>query len=435
MDSGLISELRIVDGTSLLNVVGVSFHRAPVEFREVVAVTPEALDPLLRSLGRAVVLATCNRTEIYTDDLSSRGQLAAIEALAERAGDRASTLADCVYEYRGDAAVRHLFAVAAGLDSMILGETQILGQIRGAIDSAQAAGALSPILRHVFQQALRTGRRARAETFIGRHAASVSYAAVELARGVFGDLQRRRAVVIGAGETGEITARTLVEHGVEVVAVANRTIAHAQALVDRFGGEAIGLDRLAPALGRADIVISATDARDYVVPHAAVAAAMPERGERPLFLVDIAVPRDIDPAVRAIPNVILHDIDDLKAICDANLARRAGEIQRVQTLIDREVERFTRWCQGRRALPTVIALRQHVEQIREQELQEALGRLRHLGQRDHAVVADLSRAIVNKLLHQPTIRLKSSHGSRTDDLATEVIDLFGLRQPDSEAGG
>jgi len=410
----------------------VSYHQAPVELRELVAVSPASLDSTLRSLGNAVILTTCNRTEIYQDLPDPGATCPGREFLLERADPRSGELADILYTRSGEAALRHLCLVSAGLDSMVIGEAQILGQIREALDAATQAGTTTPTLVHAFHDALRVGRRARAETFIGRHAVSVSYAAVELARGVFGHLAGRQAVVVGAGETGELTARTLVEHGVTISAVANRTVAHAQQLVSRFGGRAVGLDDLPKALVAADILISATDAPGFVVTREAIASATSVRPDRPLFLVDIAVPRDVDPACAELPNVFLYGIDDLKAHCNANRDRRSREAQRVRAIIDDEVGRFLAWERTRAVLPTVIALRDRAEEIRQTELAQARGRLRRALQSTNGdaatsvddIVEDLSRALVNKLLHDPTVRLRVS----SDDpvLRDAVADLFGL---------
>ncbi|HEX5416920.1 MAG TPA: glutamyl-tRNA reductase, partial [Chloroflexota bacterium] len=301
-----------------------------------------------------------------------------------------------------------------------------------ALDAAIRVASATPVLVHAFHDALRVGRRARSETFIGRHAVSVSYAAVELARGVFGRLQGCQAVVVGAGETGELTARTLVEHGVTISAVANRTLENAQRLATGFGGRAVGLGDLPSVLATADILVSATDAPGYVVTRSAVADATAARDARPLFLFDIAVPRDVDPRCAELPNVILYGIDDLRAHCDANQDRRSREATRVRAIVDDEVGRFLRWESTRAVLPTVIALRARADEIREAEVVEARARLRRALLAENggdpaqieAILDDLSRALVNKLLHDPTVRLKANPEEAT--LRDAVVELFGL---------
>jgi glutamyl-tRNA reductase len=405
----------------MLTVVGLSHRTAPVELRERVAVSAEELTEALQDLGQGVILSTCNRTEVYLPDGPAPGRRFFAGRLGPAAVDPSA-----LYQLSGEAAVRHLFAVAASLDSMVLGEAQILGQVRAALAAAEAQKTADPVLARAFREAIRVGKRARAETFVGRHAISVSFAAVELARSVFGRLDGCRALVVGAGEMGELTARTLAGHGVGVVAVANRTPAHAAGLAARFGGRALGLDELVPAMNDADIVISSTDAPSCVIGAAEVTAATAGRGDRPLFVIDIAVPRDVDPTVRDVPGVFLYDIDDLKSLCDHNRTQRQREVHRVQQIIDAETARFAAWWRSRQAVPTVVALRARAEQVRQEELAEALGKLRHLDAADRATVAALTRAIVNKLLHQPTVRLKA-RASATDDAPAQVLsDLFDL---------
>lgn len=374
----------------------------------------------LESIGDGVILSTCNRTEVYRlapdDEITDPSEA----FFARRLGNPPEGKLPHLYRLEHTKALRHLFAVAAGLDSLVVGEAQILGQVRAAIDAARAAGTADEQLVRIFHQALRVGRRARAETFIGRHAVSVSYAAVELARSVLGDLREAKVLVVGAGEMGELTARVVVEHGAVVAGVANRTLAHAEALTARVGGRAVGLDRLAEAVAESDIVISSTDAPEYVVSRTAVAAALAGRRNRPLLIVDIAVPRDVDPSVRDLDGVHLYDMDDLRAHCSHNHEQRRQEVRQVQRIIDAEVERFESWWRTLPALPTVLSLRQGAEQVRLVELEEALARLRHLSPADRAVVDQLSRAIVNKLLHAPTVHLKE-FAAADDRSAIDVI--------------
>lgn len=416
----------------MLTVVGLSYRSAPVELREKIIVDESQLESALRELGHGVILSTCNRTEIYQTNWSAEPSLDAVHFLTRRFVGPDDALRAHLYRLGDTRAVRHLFAVAAGLDSMVLGEPQILGQVRAALSAAEAVGTAGPVLSHLFRQAVRVGRRARSETFVGRHAVSISYAAVELARKVFGRLDGCRALVVGAGEMGELTVRTLVDHGVGVVAVANRTLENASALARLYGGEAVPLETVVPSLAAADIVISSTDAPGYVIGERDVSQAVARRGGRPLFIIDIAVPRDVDPAVRALSDVVLYDIDDLKALCDLNRKGRQREVESVQRIIDGEVERFEAWWQSRRVVPTIVAMREQAERDRQTELAEALGRLRHLSETDRATVDALTRAIVSKLLHRPTIRLKEM-ASRSDEESIRLArDLFGL-DPEAES--
>ncbi len=409
----------------MLTVVGLSFRSAPVELREKVIIDEAELDSALHELGHGVILSTCNRTEIYQTSVRARRDLDAARFLMRRFAGPEDTLRPHLYHLEDRRAVRHLFAVAAGLDSMVLGEPQILGQVRAALSAAEAAGTSGPVLAHLFRQAVRVGRRARAETFVGRHPVSISSAAVELARRVFGRLDGCRALVVGAGEMGGLTVRTLVDHGVGVVAVANRTLENAHVLAHLYGGEAVGLDSLIPSLAAADIVITSTDAPGYVISQADVGQAVACRDGRPLFIIDIAVPRDVDPDVRALPGVVLYDIDDLKALCDLNREGRQREVASVQRIIDDELERFDGWWRSRRVVPTIVALREQAERARQTELAEAFSHLRHLSEADRATIDALTRAIVQKLLHRPTTRLKEMAG-RSDDSLRVARELFGL---------
>ncbi len=410
----------------MIRVLGLNHRTSTVAHRERIAVNEADLPAVLEQIRAGVVLSTCNRTEVY---LASTDSVALAHAKAFFSDRLPGDLPDDippVYDLHGDNAVRHLYSVAAGLDSMVLGETQILGQVRSALDAAVLAGTAGPVLTHVFREALRVGRRARQETFIARHSLSVSYAAVELAKSVLGDLRGRQVLVVGAGETGELTAKALVANGVGVLSVANRTVERAQILADQHGGEAVPLTSIPTLLHRADIVIASTDAPDYVVTLADVRAAMTERLDRPLFVIDIALPRDVDPRVRQVAGVTLYDLDDLKARCEHNRERRRDEVERVHAIIDEETERMARWWKSRAVVPTIVDLRAHAERVRREELDEALARLRQLTAEECQIVDSLSRAIVNKLLHRPTVALKAGRDGGLDGQADVIRELFGL---------
>jgi glutamyl-tRNA reductase len=324
-------------------------------------------------------------------------------------------------------AVGHLFRVAAGLDSMMLGETQVLGQVRSAYGAARRHGSPGPVLARLFHHALEVGKRAHRETRICQSAGSLSAAAVGLARQTLGDLASRTALVLGAGETSRLAARTLRASGAGTLLVANRTLEQAEAVARAVGGEALPLHGLTPALGRADVVISSTGARSYVLEAPAVRAAMAVRPQRPLYCIDVAVPRDVDPAVAAVPNVHLYNLDDLQAVCADDGDDRSRDVRQVERIVDEEVERFFQWWDAREVVPTITALRAHAESVREAELAKALGRLNGLSERDRETVSALTTAIVNKLLHQPVVRLKersADHDGR--QYAPAVRALFGL---------
>jgi glutamyl-tRNA reductase len=411
-----------------------NYQAAPIDVRERALVGKADLPAALKSVGSSVILSTCNRTEVYVEEGDRVAGDHAYRFFTSRLGPDAVS-ASWLYDLRGLAALRHLCAVAAGLDSMVLGESQILGQVREALVDAIAAGVAGPVLTRAIRAALRVGRRARHETFVGRHPVSVSRAAVELARSTLGSLAGRRVVVVGAGEMGELTAQALIDNGVGLFAVANRTVQRAQDLAARHGGFGVSMDELRSLLVDADIVIASTDSPHPIIHADDVRTAMTCRANRPLFLIDIAVPRNIDPAVRATPRVNLCDIDDLRARCEHNRDRRRDEIERVYAIVDQELSRLAAWWEAQNAVPTVVELRALADQARREELAEALGRLRHLDQDDQAVVEALTRAIVNKLLHQPTVALKAAAGAGQDEAIRLVREIFGLdRRGDREAG-
>lgn len=411
-------------------VVGLSHRTAPVEVRERVAVTPGGLPRALRRLkehvAEGLILSTCNRTEVYglAEDAAGGGR--ALQAfMGEQWGEAAQELAPYLYVYVGRQAARHLCAVAAGMDSMILGEPQILGQVRQAYDVALREGAVGRHLAALCRQALAAGKRARTETAIARNAVSISSAAVELARQIFGELRPQQALLVGAGKMGDLTLHHLRAVGVSRVNVVNRTYERALQRAADFGGTAYGLDQLTDALAEADIAICSTEAPEFVVGPEAVGAAMERRPHRPLILIDIAVPRDVDPQVERIENVFLYDIDDLEVVCAANLLQRERELGKVEAIVEEEVARFERWFQTQEAVPTITLLRQHAERIREAELRRTMRRLRHLGEEERQALATLSAALVSKLLHHPIAALKAANG-RSPQVDQAVRKLFGL---------
>ncbi|MBI2911858.1 MAG: glutamyl-tRNA reductase [Chloroflexi bacterium] len=413
-------------------VVGLSHRTAPVEVRERVAVTPgtlpRALGRLREHVAEGLILSTCNRTEVYgVVEEPAAGRQALEDFMGNQWGERPQELAPYLYCYTGRPAAQHLCAVAAGTDSMILGEPQILGQVRYAYDVALREGAVGRHLAALCRQAIAAGKRARTETAIGRHAVSISSAAVELARRIFGDLRPQQALLVGAGKMGDLTLQQLRSVGVSRVSVVNRTVERARRRAAGFGGEAYGLDGLGAALAAADIAICSTEATEFVVRPETVGAAMDSRPHRPLVLVDIAVPRDVDPRVKRFENVFLYDIDDLEVVCAANLAQRERELERVAVIVDEEAARFQQWFQGQAAVPTITLLRRHAEQIREAELRRTIRRLRHLGEEEQQAIAAMSAAMVNKLLHQPIAALKAANGG-SPRVDRAVRELFGLGQ-------
>ena len=393
-----------------LTLVGLSHHVAPVELRERVTLDLGAAAALARSLGDAVCLSTCNRTELYLSGIDEHAALAALEQLA------GESLEGVVYRLHEDAAAMHLFRVAAGLDSLVPGEGEILGQVRAAYESV-APGAL---LDHVFRQSLAVGKRVRTETAIGESPASVSSAAAALTAQVFGDLAGRRVLLVGAGRIGELAASNLVSRGAEIAFVANRTVATAAELAHRFGGQALALDEIPGKLGEVDVVVSSTSAPEPVL-HA---SDVPAKRRTPLFFIDIAVPRDLDAEIAKLDGCFLYDIDDLEAVVAETLAGRRAEAERAEQLVAEEAERFRAWRASLDVVPAIASLRARAEEIRSAELAKVNGRVTDDERR---TLESVTAQILNKLLHLPTVRMKeaavSSDGAAYADA---VRHLFGL---------
>lgn len=418
-------------------MMGLNHTTAPIQLREQIAsltcTRKDTLDHLRTQLSAALFpeslfLSTCNRTEIYTLT-SDRARGESILRALFTAHDTLRDGVDHLYTYADRDAAAHLFAVASGIDSMIIGEFEILGQVRRAYLAAVEQNSIGPILHHLFNDAIHVGKRAHSETAIGAGAASVAYAAVALARQHLGDLAGRCALVIGAGEMGRRAAKNLADDGACTVIVANRTLVHAAELARAIGGRAVQFDQLPSALVEADLVISATSAPHVILGAPAVRMAMSARPTCPLCVIDIAVPRDIDPQVAQVSNVRLFNIDDLNQLLDANRVERERAVTQVRAIIAEELENFWQWYCERRAVPVIADLRARAEAIRAAELDKALRRLGHLNlsERDYNVIAALSAGIVNKLLAAPTERLKERVQSGDGQMYLETLrELFEL---------
>jgi glutamyl-tRNA reductase len=419
-------------------VVGASHRTAPIELRERLAFGRAELPGALAALagdagGEAVVLSTCNRTEVYLAAGEGAEAVERAEAmLAERLGAETGEAGRWLYVRRDRDAAQHLFRVAAGLDSMIVGEPQIQGQVREAYAAARdvAAGrgpVVGPALNRMFQTALGVGGRVRSETGLGIGAASVPSAAVELAKKIFGSLKGRRALVLGAGEMSEVTLECLRGEGVRTAVVANRTYDRARELAEKWGGEAIQWDEFAGALAGVDIVICSTAAPVPVLTLDRFRKALPKGPRRPLCIIDIALPRDVEAAVGEQRNVFLYNVDDLQQIVDASLDRRRAELPAAEEIVAAGVEDFWGWYASLAVVPTIRALRDHGERVRQEEVERALGRLRHLSDDDRAAVEALTRSLLNKLLHAPTARLREAAGNgRGTGVLDTVRYLFEL---------
>ena len=415
-------------------VVGLSHHSAPVEVRETIALAPEAYPEALgrlageREVRECVVLSTCNRSELYAVTDSYHGGRETLErALLALEGAQGRVKDEHLYRLEGAAAVRHLFRVASSLDALVVGEPQVLGQVKDAFRIAHEGEAVGPVLDRLFRQGFEVAKRVRTETEIGAYAVSVSYAAVELAKKIFGPLEGRAALIVGAGETGELTLKHLKAAGVGELFVANRTEESAIALADTIGGRALGLDGIEGALAHVDIVVSQTGASEPVLRRPVIERAMKARHGRPLFLIDIAVPRDIEPAAGSVYNVFLYDIDDLGRVVTGNKERRAEAADLALEIVQSETARFTKWFEGLEAVPTIVALRDRFDAVRAAETARVLGRLAHLNEHDRKVVEQYGETLVNKLLHGPSAQLRHlGGGDRGVQLASALRYLFRL---------
>ncbi len=396
---------------------------------------PPSLSPptLPSAIQESVILSTCNRLEIYAVAPAVQEGWEAVEHFLSRVqGIPQETLAPHLYRLADDQAVEHLMRVACGLDSQILGEAQILGQVNQAFQTAQHARNTGPILSHLFAHAIHAGKRARHETALGRTVTSVSHAAVRLAQSIAGDLAHKRVLLVGAGAIMETTVKALEHHQVQELACVNRTYARAEALARLAGGRAFHWYHLPQALAWADVVISGTGAPHTVIHRPVVESILPQRQGRPLVFVDIAVPRDVAEEVEELPRVQRQDIDDLQASLDENLAQRRAAIPAVEAIIREETAHFQEWQRGRQVVPVVVALRQQVQAIAQQELGHALAQMPDLDPREEQIVTKLVHRLVNKILHQPTVRLKARAAQGDGPEYAQVLShLFALTEIES----
>ncbi|MBF8264265.1 MAG: hemA [Dehalococcoidia bacterium] len=410
-------------------VVGVNHTTAPLEMREKMALTSdkmkEVLAILYRYLGPNVVLSTCNRTEIYSvgeDPLKDSQKL--VQFLSDYHHMPRGEFTSRIYAHIHEEAIRHLFHVTCGLDSMIFGEEQILAQVRRALEVAESNGTLKSPLAHVFRQALRVGKRARTETGISRYAVSISHACVELAQKVLGDLSTKKVLIISAGEMGELTGKIVRDSGATNIFVTNRTYERAVTLAKQLNGQAVPFSDLTTALVNTDMVVTATGAPNFILSRDSMAEVMKQRDGRPIILIDIAVPRDIDPETGKLENVCLYNIDDLQTCSQANLDERKREGLKVETIVDFEVARALRWWNNLRVKPTIIELRERSERVRMTELEKTLKKLPELTPEQQESLDAMTKAIIKKLLHNPTIFLKDE--DRGYRYLPVLREFFGL---------
>jgi len=417
-----------------LFIAGLSHKNAPVALREQLAVEEDKLRELLLdlqggdALREVVVLSTCNRVEVYgVADAPGEARAVAFRHLCRQRGVELSAVEALLYTHLDADAVQHAFRVAASLDSMMVGEPQILGQVKDAFALAQACQTVGPQLHPLFSQAFSVAKRVRTETEVARHAVSVSFAAVELAKKIFDGLSRRAVLLVGAGKMSELAAKHLVEQGAFPIYVTNRTWSRAQDLARALAGTAVPWDELTTALAAVDIVVTSTGATEPVITHGMVTRVMHGRRGRPLFFIDIAVPRDVEPGVDALDDVYRYDIDDLKQVVDANLRERAREAQRAEALVEREVGKFLTRQSDVEVVPTIVSLRGRLEEIRLTEVRKTLARLPEATPETRAAIDALSSAIVNKILHAPITKLRESSRAGAGRSWLELVhELFGL---------
>ena len=430
----------------MIVVVGLSHRTAPIAVREKLVLNAESLPDFLRALvqrpevGEALLVSTCNRVELVAAGPAGRdsdlGQLAkaCVEALAQHAPD----IAPHLYAHTGGAAVRHLFRVAASLDSMVLGEPQILGQVKDAYELARKAGTVGSVLHRTLPRAIRAAKRVRTETAIGNGMVSVPSVAVDLTRQIFGDLSGHRALLVGSGEMAEAVARLLKVGGASVVVV-GRTLSRAEDLASAVGGTARPWEALQQSLIEADVVVTSTSAPHYVVDYDMVSAARRTRRGRNQFFIDLAVPRDVDPRIEELDGEFLYNIDDLSKVVSETLSTRSREAASAEAIVGREAEGYDRWADAEQATPTIVLLRARLSASLEEDMRRSFrGKLKHLSADDRAAVGKMLESAVNRLLHQPTIRLRQAALDRTQDtlsleqLSAAISELFSF-DAESEA--
>jgi len=416
-------------------VLGLSHKTAPLELREKLHIPESDLPEVLERCGgcgeilERMMLSTCNRVEAYAvvDEVEVARHFL-VEFLAERHKLEAAAFEPCLYLLKAEQAVRHIFRVASSLDAMVVGEPQILGQVKSAYGIALEHEATGVILNNLMETAFRVAKRVRTETGIATSAVSVSTAAIELAKKIFGDLKGRAVMLIGAGKMSELSAKHLLADGVGSVIVANRNFDRAVEMAERFGGRAVRYEEAKAEMVKADIIISSTGAPHQILSKADLEEIILQRRNRPIFLIDIAVPRDIDPKANEIDNVYLYDLDDLQGVVQTNLREREREAERAEALIDREVRQFVGWLATLKVVPTIVAMRKKVESIREEELRRVFAKLPELTPEEQEAISTLASSIVNKILHDPMTELKRQSALKDGHLYVSVLRrLFAIR--------
>jgi len=421
-------------------IIGLSHKTAPVEIREKLAFAPTAMERPLRqmlelpTITEGLIVSTCNRVELCAVTKEPDAAIAELRRfLAEYHEVSPEEINENLFDYQGEEAIRHLFRVSSSLDSMVLGEPQILGQIKTAYGYAAEFKTAGLILNRFLHKAFSVAKRVRTETAIASNAVSVSFAAVELARKIFDRIDNKGVMIIGAGEMCELAARHFVANGISKVLVTNRTFERAEKLAAEFNGKAVPFDSFVDHLAEVDIIMTSTGAPNFILGKRQMEEVLKRRKNRPMFLIDIAVPRDIDPKVNDISNTYLYDVDDLQGVVQANLKERQKEAGKAEAIVEQEIGQFHLWLGNLEVKPTVIALRRKLDEIREQELEKTFGNLKDLTGKQRKSIEAMAGAIINKILHKPTAILKNSQNDMSgEDYVDAIRTLFDLPAPSND---
>ncbi len=419
-------------------LVGLSHKTAPVELREKISFSEESIPEGLEKLRTAsipenMILSTCNRVEIIGQcKEGAKGIAATKDFLSREHQVSLEELEPHLYIREDDEAIRHIFRVASSLDSMMVGEPQILGQFKNAFTIASESKATGIILNRLMHKAFSVAKRIKTETGIARSAVSISYAAVELAKKIFDDLTDKTVMLIGAGEMCELAAKHLMQNGAKKMLVTNRTYSRAVDLAQEFSGSAIRFENFIESLIRTDIIISSTGAPHYILHHHDVKEVIHQRRNKPIFMIDIAVPRDLDPEINKIDNVYLYDIDNLQAVIETNIEGRKKEAEKADDIVIQEVRTFEKWLASLTVTPMIVLLRERMEQIRQEELHRTLPRLNGISEKEKKSIESMSMAIINKVLHGPMKALKSCHPEEKGTLMQVLREIFQLEDPPAQ---
>lgn len=414
-----------------LLVIGLNHKTANVDVRERLAFNGEKLEAGLLKImdlpyiNGAIILSTCNRVEIYSDVKNESASDSIKTLLSEFHGLEMSVIEQSLYTYEGEDAVKHIFRVASSLDSMVVGEPQILGQIKDAFEFALEKKATGILLNRLMKKAVSVAKRVRTETKISENAVSISFAAVELARKIFTNLSDMSFMLLGAGEMAELAAKHMISFGIREVVVVNRTYDRGCELAREFNGRAVRYEDLLKEIVHTDIVICSTGAPSYILKRDEMQRVMKERRQRPVFIIDISVPRNIDPEINGIDNVYLYDVDDLQGVVDSNIMERKKEAEKAEKIIEEEIEAFQKWISSLDSLPTVVALREKAEAIKRDELERLINKFPDLGEKERKAIEYMASAIVNKLIHPPTVAIKEDTEDK-DILIATIKKLYGI---------